>query len=187
MSIATEITRLQGLKGDIRTKLIALGVTSNPSATLDDCADALDGIVNRAAVDATIDIATPTYTVPAGYHNGSGAVKLVPEVKSATPSASAQDITPSAGKVLSKVTVNAIPSTMADVSGVTAVEADVLATKVFVKANKASVAGTMVNNGAVSGSFNGTTVTQYTVPVGYHNGSGKVQLDGTIEAALAAI
>lgn len=186
MSIATEITRLQGERNDLRTKLVALELATGTD-DLEDLVTAVEGIVNRAAISATLDISTQEYTVPGGYHNGAGKVKIVPEEKSATPGASSQDITPSAGKVLSKVVVGAIPSNMADVSGVTAVEADVLATKIFVKANKTQVAGTMVNNGAVNGQFNGTTVTQYTVPAGYHSGAGKVQLDGTIEAALAAI
>lgn len=187
MSIATEIARLQGLKDDARAKLLALGVIADSGADLADCVGALEDIANRAAVSATLDIVSPEYTVPEGYHNGTGKVSIVPETKSATPGASPQDITPSTGKVLSKVTVGAIPGTMADVSGVTAIEADVLATKIFVKANKSQVAGTMVNNGAINGQFNGTTVTEYTVPQGYHSGAGKVQLDGTIEAALAAI
>ena len=47
--------------------------------------------------------------------------------------------------------------------------------------------GTMANNGAVAATINGTTVTSYTIPKGYHSGSGTVSLDGTIEAALAAL
>ena len=37
------------------------------------------------------------------------------------------------------------------------------------------VTGTMTNNGAVSGAIS-TKAQQYTVPVGYHDGSGKVQI-----------
>ena len=37
------------------------------------------------------------------------------------------------------------------------------------------VTGTMTNNGAVSGTIS-TKAQQYTVPVGYHDGSGKVQI-----------
>ena len=49
------------------------------------------------------------------------------------------------------------------------------------------ITGTMANNGAVTATINGTTVTSYTIPGGYHGGSRTVSLDGTIEAALAAI
>ena len=109
------------------------------------------------------------------------------EEKSVTPGASSQQITPSTGKVLSKVTVAAIPGNLADVSGVTATASDVLATKIIVNASGEQVAGTMPNNGAVSGTINGMITSSYTIPEGYHNGSGTVTLTGEIEAALAAI
>ena len=68
-------------------------------------------MTDNGAVSRTLDTSTTTsYTVPAGYHNGSGTVSITTETKSATPSTSAQDITPSRGKVLSKVTVEAIPN-----------------------------------------------------------------------------
>ena len=45
----------------------------------------------------------------------------------------------------------------------------------------------MVNNGAVAGTIDGLITTSYTVPAGYHNGSGTVKLTDDIETALAAI
>lgn len=41
--------------------------------------------------------------------------------------------------------------------------------------NGSKVTGSMTNNGAVSGTIS-TKAEQYTVPVGYHDGSGKVQI-----------
>ena len=46
--------------------------------------------------------------------------------------------------------------------------------------------GTMPNNGNVSGSMDGLTVTSITIPAGYTTG-GTVSLTNDIEAALAAI
>ena len=43
------------------------------------------------------------------------------------------------------------------------------------------VHGTMANNGAVAASIDGLTVTEYTIPKGYHNGRGKVSFAGTVE------
>ena len=54
-------------------------------------------------------------------------------------------------------------------------------------ADGAEAAGTMPNNGAVQASIDGLTQTEYTVPAGYHTGTGKVSLTGDIEEALAAI
>lgn len=53
-----------------------------------------------------------------------------------------------------------------------AVAADVLAGKTFSNANAVGVTGTMVNRGAVSGQA--TPSQPYTIPEGYHNGSGTV-------------
>ena len=88
---------------------------------------------------------------------------------------------------MSGVTIGAIPAAYQDVSSVTAAAGDVLATKVFVASSGAVTAGTMVNNGAVSGTFDGMITTSYTIPTGYHNGSGTVSLTSDIEDALAAI
>lgn len=57
---------------------------------------------------------------------------------------------------------------------------DVLAGKVGY-AGGVRIVGTMPDNGAVSASINGTGTTEYTIPKGYHNGSGKVSFGGTVE------
>ena len=144
-------------------------------------------MINNGAVDKTLDVTTITYTIPKGYHSGSGKVKIVLETKTVTPTKSAQDITPTAGKVLSKVTVEAIPDKYQDVSGVTATAANVLDGTYFVDKTGALVEGTMPDNGAVTATIDGLTTTSYTIPAGKHNGSGKVTLTSDIENALAAI
>ena len=144
-------------------------------------------MINNGAVDKTLDVTTITYTIPKGYHSGSGKVKIVLETKTVTPTKSAQDITPTAGKVLSKVTVEAIPDKYQDVSGVTATAANVLDGTYFVDKTGALVEGTMPDKGAVTATIDGLTTTSYTIPAGKHNGSGKVTLTSDIENALAAI
>jgi hypothetical protein len=144
-------------------------------------------MVNNGAVDKTLDVTTITYTIPKGYHSGSGKVKLVLETKTITPTKSAQEVTPTAGKVLSKVTVEAIPDKYQDVSGVTATAANVLDGSYFVDKTGAVVEGTMPDKGAVNATIDGLTTTSYTIPAGKHSGSGKVSLTNDIENALAAI
>lgn len=146
---------------------------------------------NRGAVSKTLDATTgnQSYTVPAGYHNGSGAVTIVLEEKSTTPTTSSQNITPTSGKILSKVTVDAIPAIYGDVSTDDGVAANVLAgVKVHTKLNGVAtqITGSMANNGAISGSIDGLTTTSYSVPAGYTSG-GTVSLTNDIELALAAI
>ena len=139
---------------------------------------------NNGAVSKTLDATTSnqSYTVPAGYHNGSGTVSITLETKSATPSGSSQDITPTSGKVLSKVTVNAIPDNYADTTDDDAVAANILSGKKAHSYNSwtakdGAITGSMTNNGAVSKTLDATTNNQsYTVPSGYHNGSGTVSI-----------
>lgn len=143
-------------------------------------------MANNGAVNKTLDTGSgnQSYTVPAGYHNGSGTVKIVLENKSATPTKASQDITPTSGKVLSKVTVAAIPAAYQDVTSVDAVAGDVLDGKTIVTADGTEVEGTMPNNGAVSKTLDATTGNQsYTVPEGYHDGSGTVNI--TLETKTA--
>ena len=75
MSIATEISRIQTARNGIRTKLTELGL-AQPSDGLDALAAAAAGIENRGAVSATVQEGD-TYTIPKGYHNGSGTVSGV--------------------------------------------------------------------------------------------------------------
>ena len=70
----------------------------------------------------------------------------------------------------------------ANTQDATAAAAEILSGKTaYNKAQK--VTGTMKNNGAVSGKISTKTGT-YTVPQGYHDGSGKVQIDSTEQAKL---
>ena len=148
-------------------------------------------MVNRGAVSKTLDATSSnqSYTVPTGYHNGSGTVSITLETKTATPSESTQNITPTSGKVLSKVTVNAIPAKYGDTTGDTAVAANILSgvkAHTIVNGTATQITGTMANNGALSATIDGLTTTSYTLSAGYYSG-GTVSLTSDIEDALAAI
>lgn len=70
----------------------------------------------------------------------------------------------------------------ADTQDATATDAEILADKVaYVRGNK--IAGKMKNNGAVSGEISSKTG-KYTVPQGYHDGSGTVGIDAAEQAKL---
>ena len=166
-------------EGDVRANKVFIksdGTTA--TGTLTD-----NGAVSKV-LDATKD--NQSYTVPDGIHNGKGAVSIVLENKAATPTKAAQDITPTAGKVLGRVSVAAIPAKYQDVSGVTAGAEDVVEGKKIVAADGSVVEGTMADNGTLTGTIDGLTTTSYTIPAGKTSG-GTVSLTNAIEAALAAI
>ena len=145
-------------------------------------------MANNGAVSKTLDATAnnQTYAPAKGYHNGTGSVKIVLEEKSATPTKSAQTITPTTGKVLSKVTIAKIPDAYQDVTSVTATAAHVLDGDVFVDAAGNEVEGTMPNNGTVNVTIDGLTQTSAAIPAGY-TGGGTVSLTDDIYNALAAI
>ena len=70
----------------------------------------------------------------------------------------------------------------ANTQDATATDAEILAGKVaYVRGTK--ITGTMKNNGAVAGKIT-TKAGAYTVPQGYHDGSGNVQIDSAEQAKL---
>ena len=72
----------------------------------------------------------------------------------------------------------------ADTSDATAQVAEILNGKTAY-ANGAKLTGTMPNNGAVTGTIS-TKAGQYTIPQGYHDGSGKVGISSTEQAKIIA-
>lgn len=172
-----DVTSVTAEAGDVLTGKVF--VTSNGTVVTGTMA-------NQGAISQTLDVTTVTYTIPKGYHSGSGTVKLVLETKTVTPSKSTQEVTPASGKVLSKVIVAPIPDAYQDVTGVTATAAHVLDGDKFVDKTGATVTGSMPNNGSTSKTIDGLTSTSASIPAGYTSG-GTVSLTSDIEEALAAI
>lgn len=169
------------------------------SATTTTAADVLTGKVftdvdgkvttgtmaNNGTVTKTLDTSTTSYTIPKGYHTGSGKISITTETKTATPTKSNQTITPTSGKVLSSVTVNAIPAEYITTTDATATATQILDGAIaYVKGEK--ITGSMPNNGDTTKTIDGLTSTSVTIPAGYTTG-GTVSLTSDIEEALSSI
>lgn len=72
----------------------------------------------------------------------------------------------------------------ADTSDATATAAEILATKTAY-VNGTKITGSMVNRGAVTGTIS-TKAEQYTIPIGYHDGSGKVGIASSEQEKIIA-
>lgn len=167
-SIYQDVSSVNATAADVLTgKVIVLSDGTVKAGTMPD----------NGAVNKSLDATTISYTIPKGYHNGSGKVSIALEEKSVTPTKSEQTITPTAGKVLSKVKVAAIPAAYIITDDADATAAQILdGVTAYVKGVK--VEGTMPNNGAVSGTVNGITTTEVSIPAGYTSG-GRVTFDDT--------
>ena len=187
-NIANQISRIQTDRDTIRTKLVELGMAQSTD-NLDKLATAVSGITNQGAVSAEVQEGD-TYTIPKGYHNGSGTVSGVAgggnyklQSKQVTPTKSQQNVTPDSGFYgLSDVTVGAIPENYQDVSSVDATAGDVLTGKTFVDSTGKVTAGTMINNGTVTKKLD-TATKSYTIAKGYHSGTGSVSIETETKTA----
>lgn len=182
VTIEEKLLDKQNSRNVIRAKLVELGLAEG-AEKLDVLATIVSNIINQGAVSVQLREGE-TYTIPQGWHNGSGTVSGVAgggqyqlePTRTVTPTKQQQHITPASGFYgLEGVTINAIPAMYQDVSSVTTTAPNVLAGTIFVDKDGNIVAGTMVNNGAVTKILDATVVS-YTIPEGYHNGSGVVSI-----------
>lgn len=141
---------------------------------------------NIGAVSQKLKVGTASYTVPKGYHNGEGIISIDLEEKTVTPNKSRQEITPTENKVLSKVTVKAIPENYVDTADANAGAGDILTGKTAY-VNGAKVTGTMANLGSVAGEINALAEDpSKTIGAGYTTG-GKITIGNQLLQALQGI
>lgn len=119
MSVADDLTRIQGAKADLKTAIEAKGVTVPSSALIDDYPDYVDAIQQGSTPSLQNKTVSPTtsqqsVTADSGY-DGLGTVTvnaIKTETKTATPSTSQQTINATSGKYMTQVTVSAVTSSI---------------------------------------------------------------------------
>lgn len=137
-------------------------------------------MANNGAVSQALSATSVSYTIPKGYHNGFGKVTITLETKTVTPTKEVQEITPTAGKVLSKVTVNPIPDNYIDTTDADAAAEHILDGKTaYVDGVK--VDGAMPNNSVEGATYTylSPAIPQKKIAKGYHNGNETVMVRST--------
>lgn len=125
-------------------------------------------MVNRGAVSGEVTTRDGVYTVPVGYHNGSGQVEI-------SDTEQAKII---AGNIKLGVTILGVNGSLdasgIDTSDATAAVGEILTPKTaYVNGNK--LTGTMPNIGAQTADIS-AKATSITLTAGYHNGSGAIKI-----------
>ena len=195
-NIYEKLVDIANQKAKISNWLFGIG-KANASSKLEDCAEAISHIEVYLNRNDYYISEGESYTIPAGYHDGTQVIINTDEVAGdkyklysyapITPTEVEQNFSIPAGYWgLSAFKVNPIPYYYKNVSNVTAVADDVLYGK-LIMTKDGSVAGTMYNNGKVNATIDGLSNTIYKIPKGYHNGEGTVKLTDDIERKLAEI
>ena len=158
---ADKLQHLSDTKELIKTAITGKGQSFSGTETFRDYATKIDNISSECTAT--------TANILSGKTAYSGGSKITGTIASKgaqtySPSTSTQTIT--AGQYLSGAqTINPVVGT--------AVVGDVLSGKTFNSASGVGITGTMTNRGAVTSTIT-TQGGQYTVPSGYHSGSGKI-------------
>lgn len=112
-------------------------------------------------------------------YNGSTLIDLTSDTITAADLASGKTAHDKSGAIITGT--NTYDS---DTSNDTAVAAEILAGKTAHAIGNA-LTGTMPNNGGVTGTIS-TVAGEYTIPIGFHDGSGKVSISSTEQAKIIA-
>ena len=117
----------------------------------------------------------PEHQIMEGYHSGNGKISVKTQQLTMIPSANTQVKEADSNGYYSKVTIQPVPG-IEDTNAIA--ENLLVGTKAVTKNSDGSVSqieGTMVDNGKIDETLT-TSATSYTIPKGYHNGTGVVSI-----------
>lgn len=162
MSIATQIERLQGVRDQIRTKMVSLGLSENTDL-LQNLADDLDKVALRGDASTTLDTSIRSKTLDAGYYTG-GTIKVPDDyfpINSTNTTAAAGDVL--SGKTFVGTSGSTVTGTIAtasssdvsgDVKGTDPTKITLTAASTMGSSSTTATAKAIVTKGLYTGSSN---------------------------------
>ena len=162
MSIATQIERLQGVRNQIRAKMVALGL-SESTDLLQNLADDLDKVALRGDASTTLGTSTRSKTLDAGYYTG-GTIKVPDDyfpINSTNTTAAAGDVL--SGKTFVSTSGSTVTGTIAtasssdvsgDVKGTDPTKITLTVAKTLGSSSTTATAKAIVTKGLYTGSSN---------------------------------
>ena len=162
MSIATQIERLQGVRNQIRAKMVALGLSENTDL-LQNLADDLDKVALRGDASTTLDTSTRSKTLDAGYYTG-GTIKVPDDyfpINTTNTTAAAGDVL--SGKMFVGTSGSTVTGTIAtasssdvsgNVKGTDPTKITLTAAKTLGSSSTTATAKAIVTKGLYTGSSN---------------------------------
>ena len=138
-------------------------------------------MTNKGTTNGTISTKSGSYTIPTGYHSGSGKVTI----------STTEQNKIIASNIKSGVSILGVTGSYTG-DGVTlptltneATATQLLSGKQLINSSGDAVTGTMTNRGTVTGTISSKSGS-YTIASGYHSGSGKVSISSTEQAKIVA-
>lgn len=165
MSVATQIERLQGIRNQIRNKMVSLGLSTNTDL-LKKLADDLDKVANNGDATTVLSTSTRSKTLAAGYYTG-GTISVPSNYYPLTSS----NTTATAGTVLKDYKfVNTSGNTVIGTIP-TADTSNILASSSVVAPNPAKIT---LNTDSATGSKSATASASISVAKGLYTGSSNI-------------
>lgn len=76
MSIISEISRIENAASIIKDKVSELGLSVSSPSKLDNCANAIDSIAKRTAVNSTLTSASSSVHLSSGYYGNDSTISV---------------------------------------------------------------------------------------------------------------
>ena len=183
-------------KGNAEKWQVLSGKTFTNSSSINE----KGSMLNRGTINVNLDTSTTNFTIPQGYHDGNGNIKIITQSINIEPKGNSQIIKPDNGKIISSVILNDVNKNAGigktiydngysegDYAGYSSGRASVMIGNALAEQVLEGYTFTNISSININGKMpNKSNWTGYTseknklyIPKGYHNGNGWINVDNS--------